>query len=299
MNIKEFAEKVQTALAARLDRETQITDNLKLNGIRRYGILIMDPEKNASPTVYLEPLFERYQETGDMDAVTDSILQAFHSSRLAAPFDSEWFRDFGQVRTKIFYRLVNYEANREMLEQMPHSRYLDLAKTYCVQYQADGMRPGHIAICHNHLEMWDITQEQLESEAERNTPLLFAPCLRSMEDTLQELLMPPAPTADEQAFSLPEAPGLYVLTNTARTHGAAAICYDGPLKEFAAKTGKDAVILPSSIHETLLLPLESGENLEHLKETVRTVNQTQLDPVDRLSDNVYIYRRLTGQIEIA
>ena len=56
--------------------------------------------------------------------------------------------------------------------------------------------------------------------------------------------------------------------------------------------------MPCSIHETLLLTLESGENLKHLKETVHTVNRTQLDPSNRLPDNIYIYRRNTGQTEI-
>lgn len=298
MNIKDFAEKVQNALKAVLDEEIQITETLKLNGIRRYGILISDPDSNACPAIHLEPLLEQFEETGDITAITDRIIQEYHSGRLTIPFDTEWFRDFDRVREKIFYRLINYEANQEMLERMPHSRYLDLAKTYCVQYQADGMRPGHICIYNNHLEMWGITQEQLACAAEYNTPLLFPPCLRSMEDILLEQFQPPAPTAEDQSFPIPKAPGLYVLTNMTRTHGAAAICYDEPLKEFTAKTGKDAIILPCSIHETLLLALESGENLEHLKETVHTVNRTQLDPSDRLSDNIYIYRRNTGKTEI-
>ncbi len=298
MNIKDFAETVQNALKAVLDKEIQITEILKLNGIRRYGILIRDPDSNAYPTIYLEPLFEQFKETGDMAAITDRIIQEYHSGRLTKSFDTEWFKDFNQVREKIFYRLINYEANQEMLERMPYSRYLDLAKTYCVQYQADGMHHGHICIYNKHLEMWGITQEQLACAAEYNTPLLFPSCLRSMEDILLEQFQPPGPTAEDQGFPIPEAPGLYVLTNKTRTHGAAAICYDGPLRDFTAKIGKDAIILPCSIHETLLLALESGENLEYLKETVHTVNRTQLDPSDRLSDNIYIYRRNTGQTEI-
>ena len=71
------------------------------------------------------------------------------------------------------------------------------------------------------------------------------------------------------------------------------------LKEFADRTGADFYILPSSIHETLLIPVADNMELDYLTSMVREVNATQVTPEEQLSDNVYIYRRATDSIELA
>lgn len=63
------------------------------------------------------------------------------------------------------------------------------------------------------------------------------------------------------------------------------------------KMGGDVYILPSSIHEVLYMK-DNGVNPEELKKMVREVNETQVAPTDRLSDNVYIYKVDTDTIEM-
>ena len=79
--------------------------------------------------------------------------------------------------------------------------------------------------------------------------------------------------------------------------GAGTILYDGVLKRFAEKAGCDIYILPSSLHEVLLVPGTMKISVDDLKEMVKDVNRTVVSAEDFLSDNVYVYRRIFGFIE--
>ena len=87
-----------------------------------------------------------------------------------------------------------------------------------------------------------------------------------------------------------------VLTNNNSQLGAAVILYDGVLKDIAK--GEDLVILPSSIHEVLILKAKQNDSPAELKAMVQDVNATQVALEERLSDNVYKYNAKLDKIEI-
>ena len=59
------------------------------------------------------------------------------------------------------------------------------------------------------------------------------------------------------------------------------------------------MVLPSSIHEVLLLPDRGDQNYEELCRTVASINRSEVDPEERLSNNVYLFSRSTGRLRIA
>jgi len=299
MEMKEFAAKVQADVAAMLEKETQVREVLKLNGIRLYGLTVIDPDKNTSPTIYLEPFYHRFLESGNWPLTIVEISEAYQHNTLNEPFNADWFMDFNQVKGKICYRLINYDANRELLEHIPHSRFLDLAKIFYVQYQLKSVGMGTISIYNTHLEIWGISADELAAVAEANTPLLLNARFTSLDNTLAEIIGSPEFLHQKPESAPKDACPFFVLTNTLQSNGAAAICYQDTLKNFSGRTGKDTIILPSSIHETILLPLKESIDFAFLKRMVHSVNITQVNPEEFLSDSVYIYRRSTGQIEIA
>lgn len=89
---------------------------------------------------------------------------------------------------------------------------------------------------------------------------------------------------------------MYVLTNEHKFHGAGCILYGNLLKEIADKWGCDICIIPSSIHETLLIPMSAAGSCAVTSQMVREVNQTQVSPEEILSDHVYQFNRETGEI---
>lgn len=201
-----------------------------------------------------------------------------------------WFRDFSKIRENLFYRLINYEKNQELLSMVPHTRFLDLAKIYYADCRIGGTA-GSIPIYHKHVEEWNITEDELITAAEENTPRLYPANLHPIFDTLG---------LGGDINLIPEMPvPMFVLSNTENHNGAAAVCYKNVLERFSKKIEDNLVILPSSVHETILMPLQKNSSKESLREMVYDVNRTMLDQSEFLSDNVYLYSRKDRQLMIA
>jgi hypothetical protein len=87
-----------------------------------------------------------------------------------------------------------------------------------------------------------------------------------------------------------------VITNLNKTYGAIAMCDTDLLSEIADKYETDLVILPSSIHECIVTPINIGIDTNELETMVREINETEVDPEDQLSDKIYRFKRSTRQI---
>ena len=132
----------------------------------------------------------------------------------------------------------------------------------------------------------DIAQKGFE-DAMMSAPQIEAPSMKTLFETTAEIM-------GEDFFELmgevePAMPGVYVCTNESKHHGASVLMYPDFMDEVADKLGGDFYIIPSSIHETLLFPAKDVENYHDLEAMVREVNETQVAPEERLSDNVYHY----------
>ncbi len=284
MNIKEFSEKIRSTLAVSLNREVQLKETLKFNNVRHYGIVVVESEKGLSPTIYLEKLFADFQNGKSMNAILNIITDIYQRDRPKQPVNTEWIQHFDQARDTVFYFLINYNANQELLAQMPHFRYLDLAVVFGMK---SGLKntPGTITVFNNHLDMWGITAEELFSIAETNTPLLYPLQVSCMPDFVPGKTIPGHPSQ------------MYILTNSYHTYGAAAIRYKDALKGFSLLMGRDVLLLPDSIHQMVLLPLEKGEDPGSYRDMVRSANENFTDISQFLSNSVYLYKRDTGEIE--
>lgn len=290
MNIKDFADRMKTVISDALKKEVRIVNPLKPNNVRLYGLSIVEPDSNTSPVIYLESYFERFLDTDNWAGTVKDILEFYRDNRVEDSFDMNWFRDFSKIRENLFYRLINYEKNQELLSMVPHTRFLDLAKIYYADCRI-GETAGSILIYHRHVEEWNIIEDELITAAEENTPRLYPANLHPICDPLglggDNNLIPEMPVP------------MFVLSNTENHNGAAAVCYKDILERFSQKIEDDLVILPSSVHETILLPLQKNNSKESLREMVYDANRTMLDQSEFLSDNVYLNSRNDRQLMIA
>ena len=295
MEIKEFSEVIKKELEERTGNEVRIQKVTKNNGVVLHGVNIMKPGTNVLPTLYLEPMLENYNNGESNEEVVEQLLTILKREERASNLDMSWFRDFENVKGKIAYKLVNYEANRELLEKVPHTRYLDLAKTYYAPVVIDEFKTGNIPIYSTHLELWGITKEQLERFGEENTPKLFPADIMSMSKALGNLLG----QESDEALEAEKMTNMYIITNTERHFGAAVMCYAEVLKQFAEQKNSDLIIIPSSLHEIIILTQTIVDDMKQLHEMLEEVNRTQLSPDEVLSDNVYIYSREQGAVLMA
>ena len=145
-----------------------------------------------------------------------------------------------------------------------------------------------------HIQKWGVTEEYLYELAKKNTARIFPAQIETMNTLLEKLL-------GELWEELEDVPEMYILYNQRFYCGAATLLYDGQLERIAQKLQSDFIVLPSSIHEVLLLPFDSIEEvgLDEWKDTVGEINREDVRAEEWLSDHVYVYRRETGALEIA
>lgn len=91
-------------------------------------------------------------------------------------------------------------------------------------------------------------------------------------------------------------PSMYVISNKSLLYGSCAMIDKEFLRELGGKFGS-FIILPSSVHELIILPCDEAEcDLEECSEMVKEVNETLLSTEDILSDHAYFYNAYLGDI---
>ena len=92
---------------------------------------------------------------------------------------------------------------------------------------------------------------------------------------------------------------MYVLTSKDSIFGAISMFYPNGLKELAKELGSDLYILPSSIHDVIVLPAQEEIDADMLKDMVHRVNKDYVDVEELLSDSVYYYKKESDSLSIA
>ena len=199
---------------------------------------------------------------------------------------------------------MNAEKNAILLKETPHRLWQDLAIVYYVPVSVKfAAEVANITVSNSMMGLWGgVNEDMLYRHARINTPRLFKakimPVLEMMKNKLQEIETPELKMIAgmleaELDTQIPEGTPLYVATNDCEMNGAAVLLYDGLLEGFARRMGSNFYIFPSSIHETLFLPISSdvGEkDRSYMLEMVRGINASgEVAPEDILSDNVYFY----------
>lgn len=290
MTYQEFKQYIMQHVARELGSSATISiqDIVKNNNTHLDGLTVFRPGQNLSPTVYLNYYFNQYQKGQPLSDVLSSILAIYQETPSVSSIDISFFTSYEKVRERIVFKLINYEKNRELLSDVPHFRYLDLAIVFNCLIRTDQTGTATILIRHQHLSLWNITDDDLYALAISNTPKLLPYDLRNMSEVLLELLGTDTPLPDElQENEFP----MYMLSNRARLNGSGCILYQDLLQSFAEHLASDFYILPSSIHEVLLIPASDNSSPEELNAMVREVNASQLTREEVLSDHVYFYSR--------
>lgn len=263
-----YLEEVREAVESRVGGSVTIRKVNKNNGLVMDGLTIAQEGVNIAPTIYLNSYFEDYISEGA--AVTaERIIAVYEDKKPKESIDVSFFTDIERVRPAIEMKLVNYGMNKVLLEQVPHVRFLDLAVVFIVVLEANREEGvSSILVYNQHLEFWNIGADDLYRIAVKNTANDFE-------------ITP--------MFGIKKS-RLSILTNHYKMYGAAGMLYKELLNQYmeANQAGKIA-ILPSSIHEVLLMTCDGSVDMGCLKNMVKEVNATQVEPEEVLSGNVYIY----------
>ena len=298
MDIKEFSVKMKKAveniLGEGYDVEEVMVD--KNNGVRLEALVIRMPELNIAPTIYLRSYYDNYEKGESLSECASRLVINYRNSLPDEDLDISFYSDYESVRAGLSYKLISAERNKELLENVPHVPFLDLAIVFYFSFEKKGMPDGTILIRNKHMEMWGIDTERLLKDARENAPRSMPGVCNDMYSVLERIY----PGKAEEIFGDgdTEIP-LFVLSNSKMINGAATMLYPDFLRDISDKLDSNLYIIPSSVHEVLVLSEKLGDDKKSLQEMIRMVNETHLEPQDILSDSLYFYDRNDEKISIA
>jgi hypothetical protein len=273
--------------------KVRLDDVRKNNGVVLRGITVTQDDSNISPTIYLNSYYEEYiKGRATLINVVNDVMDTYHRNKVNQSVDMRYFLNYESVRQKIIYKLVNTEKNKELLEDIPHIEFLDLSIVFqCLVTQEDFGRAS-ILIHNVHLKLWDVSVEILYQAAKENTQQLQGYEIKGMTEVLQEIMCAEDSenfTEDNERSSFSGSVPMYVLSNKSRVDGAACMLYPNLIQDFAEAIQSSFYIIPSSIHELLLLPTRHLEESQEIKSMIREINDTQVSAEEILSYSLYLY----------
>lgn len=282
------------------DRQMQcrVVETRKNNNVSRVGISFHEQGSNISPVIYMEPYHKAAANGRPMDELMREIAETvFRSREQMQHVDPMNYGDYESVKNYLSVTLVNGKDNRQMLSQMPYRQMEDLALILGLRFPMEE-GTGSIKVNHELAERWEVDTDVLFDQAERNVIKTEPAVLQKMEEVLSLLETDGNKTnnlLDAENFQTPE-PGLYILSNQSKVKGAAVLSYPGGLEKVDQLFPEGFYILPSSVHELLVIPKSLEISPRELGEMVRAINRSEVAKEDQLSDRVYEYDREAGKI---
>lgn len=290
----DFCDSLCSAISKRLGDQYVVTkgDQYLNNGIISDNVTIRRNDLCTAPSFRLRDLYISYLET-TLEDIVERIVSHVSSFYSDAPFtaiaESDAF-PLENYKDYIFFSLVNREKNIQMLEKCPWLPFLDMAVVFRVQVpDVTETGFGVILITNDMYEKAGFTLPMLKELATVNTPKLFEASFLSMRNYLLKLLqMSHQSQAAIELLSDPADCDIYVLTTASLEYGSSAILYKSLLADIHKLLGEDFYIIPSSTKE-LIIAGKSCISKEAMRYIINTVNQTQLDPLEFLSDSIFEY----------
>lgn len=276
MNIEEFRAKLESEISE-LDNELTIVkcEVLKNNGVTLYGLTLKRDDSNISPTFYLERSLEEYLLGKDIRSIAEGILREEEENRFDGEFQASYIEDFEFIKDKLYLKVINTKMNEKLLEDVPSKRFLDLSFVVYIDVSDVCHMRASILVKNQYMKLWDKDINDIFDSAIANT--------KQKKHVIRDI--------SEYFEKLPgmESDKLYVLTNEEGMFGAVGFTQDDLLDEFIMEKYDGVYIIPSSIHETILIP-DRGENCyDELNSIIKCVNYESLKREEVLADHAYYY----------
>ena len=265
------------------DATVSINSVLKNNSTKLDGLTIRREGESICPNIYLAQFYEDYIDGRTLEDILSDIAKIRQKNSGPVDFDITAITDFDSVKDKISIKLINSEQNAEYLKGKPHSEFADLSAIYYIDLGTDECGSMTTVISDYLLSQYGVSVEELHQTAIRNMASNARFC--TMFEVLSEIMSNNVPA---DAFCAADDM-MFVLSNKNKINGASMLLCPSVMDMIADKVGKDYYLLPSSIHETLIVPGRPDMEVDSLVSMVREVNATQVAKEEQLSDHVYRY----------
>ncbi len=297
MNYEEFKQQVVEQIKDHMpieyaDADVGIRQVMKNNDTIQDSLYINNGDERISPVINLNESFKSYEKSGDFEAELNMIANIRMNADPKLEVDINSVLNFESIKDRIDCRLINAETNSEYLKDKPFKQIEDLAVVYTVELGKNSDGIMNTVVTDSLMSSWGIDAEQLDKVAMENLENSDTSRFSSMRDVLKSMMFPDMPDDDPMVASmLPpmEGPQMYVLTSDDKLYGAKYLADTGKLDEISEKLGSDLIVIPSSVHECIIIPNDGSMDRSVIEGMIHDVNSTQVPPKDILSEHAYMY----------
>ena len=298
MNFEAFVNRVLEEIKEHLPEEFQDTEFVvrqheKLN--TKYSALTMT-DRTVAPLINLDDYFWDYEHGRSFENILGAIAETIEMEE--PKVDLGALKDFDKAKELLFIRVSSAERNEDYLTKVPHTIMEDIAITYHLKMNVDETGVASAVVSDDMLRMYGVSVDELHNAALENSEKIFPANIFNLHETMKQKFI-----TDMRNDGMPDEvieriledsmgtddPGMTVVTNDVGVNGAAVLFYPGVMDKLAEMIEGDFFILPSSLHETIILPDHGEFGPEFLTNMVSEINATQVEPWDRLTDEAYHY----------
>ena len=301
MDFEAFKNELMELVTQELDNRSIENISLKFNTINSPDgmtdrLIATVGDSKMSMAFRLKEIFTDYENGVDMDRCVDRICNTIKENISVIETKEDdvkaFITDYDQVKNYTFFRLV--PGDSPVLKEAPHRKIQDMALVVSVHLVnfSDENGKSVVVVTKPLMEMYGVDENQLFADAEKNSvakePIVFTPLV----DMIKNLI-------ENDGIPSPEDVGIvtYIATNKTGFHGAAVAAYPEFLDQAAETVGGSFFMLPSSVHEFILIKDDGRQKAKDLNKMIRNVNETVLEPRDFLSNQCYHYDAKTKVLE--
>ena len=251
-------------------------------------LIVSVGESKMSMAFRLKEIFRDVNEGESMDCAAIKMVNTIEANiDVVKTKESEvkdFVSDYEKVKDHTYLRLI--PGNSPVLTETPHRMIEDMALVVNIHLENFSDENGRscVVVTKPLMDMYGIDESQLFADAEKNSlaeePIVFTP----LADMIKSLI-------ESNEIPSPEEAGIvtYIATNKSGFHGASVLAYPDFAEKAAETIGGSFYMLPSSVHEFILIKDDGKPNARDLNKMVRNVNETVLEPRDLLSSQCYHY----------
>ena len=299
--LSEFVREMEANLS-QYGMEISIVNKMRNNGILEKCICVDIPGCNMSPSIGTLSIYEHYREFDDLDKIVSALSKKIIEDK-NRQIDTMSVLSKENILNSTYLMVINAKSNQKLLSETPHYFIAEGELAVIPRLNISiTEKSGFIIIKNDLLPKLQMTGDEIRQVAKINTSSqnlfeinsLLSVTMQAMEENGEDI------ADDFSEFFTENTPKTFVITNKDKKLGACCIACPEVIGTAIEKMGIDCYILPSSIHEVILVEKRGGsEDLEYLRDCVKQVNRQSIPANEILSDQVFQYNSKTRKIEIA
>lgn len=288
MEFNKFIEIILESVRERLPEcEVELRKVVKNNNVTLSGLTIKKKNINAAPTIYLEQFFESYLEGEEINEIINIVIGLYEENKLNCDYDFSFVENYDEAKKYIYFKAVNQKFNQEYLDEIPFFPFKDLALVPYIMIDDEIFGNASVVVHNDLVKLWNIDKDMLYSDVMFNMKNNFMYEFSPIAKVLGSL----SDSFPSEAF---DDVGMYVLYSSKRIYSAALIAVEEVMAQIASVIDSDYYIIPSSVHELIIVRQDEDESEENINNIISEVNDTVVSGEDILADHLYRYRRGIG-----